>query len=385
MRTSPLFVIAALCAGACSSTVPDDGGDYTPTAPKKAYDRWIAAKEPGAAAVSDANSPSRVLGYVEGEVVTYREVLQMVGPQLAQAETPAEKSEIEDRALIDIVRERMMYRTALDAQVGALREEIEERRALAVKDLAKNGGTLEAFLHDYDMTRREFDDVLKRQIILEKYRNAAIGRSGDPSVHVRPVTDTFVPPEEVRKYYDRHPEKFQQPASARCRMLTFKTDLEASDRQKAFADTQRRAAFAMSRLRAGEDWVPVFRAASEKTAEQDPLDGLMEIRKGDNHWADWIQDFAYNSTRGTLSEVIEKGTTCYVLRAEGAHEERTVPFEEVEASVRRDLTAVRSQLAWYEVQLSVLDESSIQPDTLRSRLRETLRRARQTLITSAGL
>jgi hypothetical protein len=383
-----LSLVGVLAVAACGTNPTDAGG--APSAPPTAFDMAQAAKDPVAATQADMHSPSRVLGYVEGEVITYREVLQRVGPELAQAETAKEKQTLEDDALLDVVRERMMYRAAQDARVPATRDEIDANRETFVKGLAKNGGTLEAFLHEHDMTRREFDEMVKMQLVLEKYRQASIGHSGDAIVSrlVRPVTDTFVSPEDVRKCYDRNPDKFREPAVARCRMLTIPTDLTAPDREAAVAAAKAKAEAVLARLRAGEDWVPVYREALPGAAEPDARigpDGLVEIHKGDTVWADWIREFAFKSARGTLPDPVQKGTTFHVLRAEGAHEERVVPFEEAEEPIRRELTALKGRLAWLEVQLTVLDESSVQPDSLRAKLRDALRQARQKLLASAGL
>ena len=71
--------------------------------------------------------------------------------------------------------------------------------------------------------------------------------------------------------------------------------------------------------------------------------------------------------------------------AEGSHDERTVPFDEAAPGIRRMLSELRSRMAWLEVELNVLDESSLEPEALRSRLRDTLRQARLQLIATAGI
>src|SRR5205823_2271507 len=143
---------------------------------------------------------------------------QRAGPVLAQIDDREERQRRTERAFLDLVGDRLLYRAAVDAGVTASRDEIDEKRDQLVRDLAKNGGTLEAYLHERDMTRREHDEMLKVSLVVDKYVYAAIGHSRDANVHVRPVTDTYVPPEDVAKYYERHPEKFKLPAAAKCRL-----------------------------------------------------------------------------------------------------------------------------------------------------------------------
>lgn len=379
-RRGLTWCVVLLAAG-CGSSPEPQAGD-APDARPIARDQVRGAADEALPA-PDPRSSSRVLGYVEGEVVTQREVLQRVGPELAQLENPEDRARIEERAVLDILRERLLQRAAQDARVNASRDEIDEERRAFVNELARSGGTLDAFLHEHDMTRREFDEMIRTQIVVRKYRLAAIGHSGDRQVRVRPVTDTYVPPEEVRKYYDRHPTRYQEPPTARFRMLAVKSDLDAPDREKAVAEARRTADAALARLRAGEDWVPVFREFSKDPPDPQRPDGLERIPRGKA--ADWIEDFAFESEQGAVSDVIQKGTTFYILRAEGAHEGRTIPFEEAAPGIRGQLSELRRRLAFLEVDLSVLDESSVQPEALRARLRDHLRQSRVRMLTDAGL
>jgi hypothetical protein len=388
MKSSCLVLVAALCAATagCGSKGASPDDPSAPSAPPLAQELSRAAKEPGTDVVPDPHSPSRVLGYIEGDVITYREVLQLIGAELAQIDDPREKSDREDRAFLEIARKRLLYRAATDAGVTATRDEIETQRTAFVKDLAKNGGTLDAYLHEHEMSRREFDDFIRQDLIVTKFRRATIGHSGDPSVRVRPITDTYVSPEEVQKYHDRHLEKFHEMPSARCRMLAVKTDLDAADREKAVAAAHATAEVILARLKAGEDWVPVYRSAialMAGTSDPDQLDGLVDLHRKEK--ADWIEEFAFDSEKGTLSPVIQKGTTFWILRAEGAHGERQRPFEDVAPDIRRLLSEYKAMMAWLEVEMKILDESSVQPDSLRTRIRETLRVQRLKLLAEAGL
>src|SRR5439155_7558199 len=115
------------------------------------------------------------------------------------------------------------------------REEVEKEREDQIAKLKKNSATLEAYLNERGETRREFDETLRKGIVRRKFLLASVGRNQDPNVRVRPVTDLYVPPGEVRKYYDRHQDRFHEPAAARYRMLTVRTDLENPDRKQACA------------------------------------------------------------------------------------------------------------------------------------------------------
>jgi hypothetical protein len=381
MYPRALVALAVLVACGCgSSAATQSDPENAPNAPPIAAEMSRAPVVPAAPAQADPRSPSRVMAYVEGEVLTYREILQTVGPELAQLENPADRAKIEKRALTDLLRERLLYRAAVDEGVRASRDEIDAKRAKFVKELAKNGGTLEAWLHEHDMTRREFDETTRVSIVVDKYRRAKIGHNIDPGVRVRPVTDTYVPPEDVQKYYDRHPAKFSEPAGARYRMLILKADLDASDRTAAVDAARELAKSAVARLEGGEDWVPVFRELNQAPPDPRQPDGLVSIER--DKAAPWIEKFAFESPKGAVL-LEEKGTTFYVLQAEGAHEARVQPYEEAAPKIRRELEQLRVGMAFLEVELAVLDESSVQPEAVRSELRNTLRATRLELVAKA--
>jgi hypothetical protein len=385
MRNLPSLVAvvaAALAAGACGSDVADRSPDSPPTAAPLARDRARAAKEAAAEEPGENRTQSRVLAYVDGEVVTYRDVTLRIGPVLAMLESDEERDRKEQEELLAVLEDRILYGAAQAAGVGAARDEIEESRAEFVAKLAKSGGTLEAYLTERGMTRRELDEMLRRQIVMRKYLYAAIGLGGDPNVRVRAVTDTYVSPSDVRKYYDRHPERFRDPAGARYRIMTFTPDLSDPDPKKANAAARARADAALARLRGGEDWVPLYREIHAGAEAPDPMDGLVDVRRGDK--PDWIEDVAFGKPKGTL-DLVTKGRTCYILRAEGARDERVVPFEERQSEIRKYLIDLRRTMAGYEVELSLLDEASIRPEPLKARLRDSLRKTRLKMMSEAGL
>ena len=379
MQSRTFAVALALFAAGCGSAVATHGDDATPTAPPIAAEMARAPVAPPPEDSLDPRSPSRVVAYVEGEVITYREILQRIGSELAQLDDPADKSRLEARELTKLLRDRLIFRAAVDAGIRVTREDLDTKRAKFVRELSMSGGTLEAWLHEHDMTRREYDAQNRVKIAVDKYRRAAIGHNNDPAVRVRAVTDTYVSPEEVRRFYDRHPELFDEPAGARYRMLVVKTNLEATDRKAAVAAAREVAESAVARLKGGEgrepeDWSPVYRELNQSPPDPRQPDGLCTIERGKA--ADWIEKFAFESAKGAVL-LEEKGTTFYVLQAEGAHDARVLSFEDAAEGIRNKLEGLKIGMAFLEVDLSVLNESSVQPESVRADLQNALRRERR--------
>lgn len=376
--------VAALAAACKSAPLPSEPG-YAECDP--ATMRMNAAASGGAAPDEgrpSARSESRPLAFVNGEVITYRDVLLRVGPQLATVGTDQEREAEERRALVDILRDRILHRAAVDAGIEITRDELDVERARRVREIERNGGTLDGYLAQLGETRREFDEDALRSLRAQKYLRAAVGMGNEGGrVRVRPVTDIWPSPAEMRAFYDRNVERFRTPDTGRVRVLPVLPDRSVEDRAAAMAEARRRADSYRGRLAAGEDWVPVFREATRDAAEPDPNDGLYEITERGAK-AQWIEDFAFTQPKGRL-HVEERPTGFYVLQAEGFTPARQVPYEEVQQKVQILLGQLKRVIASYEVELDLLEEATVLPRERYDDLRLFLTSKRRQVVQEAGL
>jgi hypothetical protein len=188
----------------------------------------------------------------------------------------------------------------------------------------------------------------------------------------------------VEKFYDRHPEQFAEPATARFRMLTLRFDRAGDDPTAATAAARATLEDVQRRLRAGEDWVPIYRELNPSDGDRDPLDGLVTLQEGDSKYAKEIADFAFLSAKGTVSDIRQLRSSFYLLYAEGATPARTIALEEAQNRVRSHLTSLKRGAAAYEVELDLLQDATVEPEAVREELRRTLRDARRKLVQEAG-
>jgi len=339
--------------------------------------------EAKAARELDARSTSRVLAYVNGEVITYRAILLEVGPQLAVLGEEGQRAQLESQALLDILRDRVVYHAALEAGVRMSRDQLDAQRAQRTKELGASGGTLEAFLAERGMTRREFDEDIRREWSMQRFMMSALGLGGgDP--RVRPMTDVFVSPREVQAYWTRNPDRYREPAHAELRLLRIRADRTNPDREAAMAEAEEKANAAHQALQAGEDWVPVYRRTIGEDAVAEDAYGLLSFQRGER--AAWMEEFGFGNPKGTVcSEPKRIGTSFYVLVAEGFADDRLVPYKEVQDRVRTQLSQVRRGMASYEVELKLIERASIEPVERATDLRDMLRTSRRELMDRFGL
>ncbi len=380
-----------LASSACSSTgdaADDPTQTYTVAPPLAAKMREEPGVPPPPAAPrpADEKAGSRVLGYVNGEVVSQRDVLLAAESQLRVIDDPEARQTKEETTLYEILVQRLVDRAAREAGIDATRDEVDRVKSRQIRDIERSGGKLEAFLAERGITHREFDELVRRKIRGERWMVAAMGAGPAAGVPVRAHTETYVRPVELRDWYDANQPRFHQPATARFRRLAIRADLSAEDRDAAVAAAKSKAEAAWNRLRAGDDWVPVYREAIAGDGPDGPNadsladDGLIEIKTRGSVHAPWIEEFAFTKPKGELSEVTQKGVTFYVLRAEGVLPERQRPFDEVQDEIQERLLRVRRGMAYYEVCLWLVEQASIQPAELATRFREHLSASRRKLL-----
>ncbi|MCG3133915.1 MAG: hypothetical protein HMLKMBBP_01182 [Planctomycetes bacterium] len=375
---APLVIAGAFAAGGCASAEPGDEGSASRDDPAPATTKILndaAEQAPPQPRVVSSTSPSRVLGYVNGEVVTYRDVALRLPSRRVLSED-ADLATLEKSTFYDILTERLVDQAAVESGIDLARDDMERIQANEVRRLERAGGKLDAYLAERDMTRREWEDVLRRRERARRYMSAAVGLSSSANVRVRARTDTWVRPTDVVAAYEANPERFKVPAVARVRKLTILSDLDAPDREAAVADARRKAEAALARLRAGEDWVPVFRDVTRNSPEPDPADGLIELTERGKAQP-WIEEQAFDKPRGALSEILQKGPSFHILRSEGVTPARTIPFEEAQPRLEEELRGRKFDAAYYEVCLSLLEEATVRPQDVASGLREHLSAARR--------
>ncbi len=390
IATPSLIAFASLVLACASGPLPGEGGpppvftgdDTDVAAPLERRGATAAREEvPTEELLPDPGSSSRVVAWVNDEVVTYRDVLLEVGPQLAVLAPGSEKSTIEQRALIGILRDRIIYHAAKDAGVELKRDELDELRDARVEEIKRNGGTLEAFLRERGMTRREYEREIVRTTVMERYLRSAMGvGGGDP--RVRPMIDPYVSPAEVKDFYERNPEVFDIPRHGKLRIMIVQPSPDARDYEAAHMAARSKAENAQRRLRGGEDWVPVYRETVPEMAAEDPY-ALLEVAPGER--APWIDEFAFGTPSGAVSEVIEKGGTFYLMQNEGAVEARTLEYDDVHEKIRTLLGDRKRQLGAYEVELRLLEQATVRPVHRADDLRRVLEDARTAVLEQFSL
>ena len=281
---------------------------------------------------------NRVAATVNGEVVTLRELERRAGASLERSEALPPGAE-RDRARGEALRaafDQLVAERLFDGQAQALGVEVGEAEvAAAIDEIKKRNGLdderLDAALAEQGMTRAAFRGSVKRD--LEAMR----------ILQVKVRSRVKVTDEDVKAYWQSHPEEFRQGEEVRARHLFVAAAPGAPAEEEARA--RAKAESLLARARSGEDFAELARAESEAPSAKDGGD-LGWLKRGAIQ-AD-LEKAAFGLQTGAVSGLVRTRTGWQILKLEERRGGGARPFEEVQEDIRNRL--VNQQAESYRTQ-----------------------------------
>lgn len=189
--------------------------------------------------------------------------------------------------------------------------------------------TRRALMHEAASSGIEKDPQLQKQIteykerlILQKLMQENIEK--DPSIN----------DEEIKKYFDAHPEEFKESEQVRARHILIKTEPGATAAQKG--EAKKKAQALQARAKKGEDF--------EKLAKDNSQDPGSATRGGDlgffpkGRMAKAFEDTAFAMKKANqLSDVVETQFGYHVIQYVDRQLTKEKSFEEAKEQIRRRL------------------------------------------------
>jgi peptidyl-prolyl cis-trans isomerase SurA len=285
----------------------------------------------GAAEAPAAARPSRVLNRVaatvNGDVVTLRDLEQRAGASLERAEAlpPGPARDRARGAALRTAFDQLVAERLFESQAAALGVDVGEAEVDAAIDEIKrrnqlDDAALEQALAQQGLDRPSFRKAVKRdlesmRILQVKVRNRV------------KVTD-----EDVKAYWQSHPQEFRQDEEVRVRhlFLALPPTAGAEDEARALAKATRLVA----RARAGEDFAALARAESEGPSARDGGD-LGWLRRGQIQAE--LEKAAFGLPPGGVSDVVRTRAGLQILYVEERRGGGARPFDEVKEEIRARL------------------------------------------------
>jgi peptidyl-prolyl cis-trans isomerase SurA len=266
----------------------------------------------------------RVAATVEGEVVTLSEIEERAGPEYERAgELPPGKERDEARAAalrraFDLlVAEKLLAKEAkalglevTEQQVDAAVDDIRTRNRFSDEDLTRA-------LSQQGLDRAAFRAQVRRE--LETFQ----------VVQQRVRGRVKVSDEDLRNYYQSHPQEFEGEEEIHVRhiFLPLAEDASAAEEAKARAA----GAKVIDRLEKGEDFARVARQVSKGPSAEDGGD-LGWLRRGTIQKT--LEDAAFSLKNGQISGLVRAGPGLHVLKVDGRRRGGAKGFEDAKEEIR---------------------------------------------------
>lgn len=252
---------------------------------------------------------------------------------------PADAQRLEKRLLQQLIRIQLLLARATDAERVKAKENF-EKAFQKYKDEAK-------------LTDAEFDAKLNPQLKAqglsrEQWDKQRIEQATLEIVLEREVKATITD-EEVKKYYEDNPARFEQPELARVSHIMLATTDPATRQplpEPQKEAKRRRADDALKRAKAGEDFAGLVKEFSEDPGSKD-RGGESTFARGQTPAEFEATAFALND--GQISDVITTQVGYHIIKLLEKTPAKKMEFAKVSDNIKKGLTqmAVEKQLPDY--------------------------------------
>jgi peptidyl-prolyl cis-trans isomerase C len=211
------------------------------------------------------------------------------------------------KVLSDLIGNMLVRQEAEKREVENMDTLVEER----VKALEKKF-EMERYLKLRRLTMEELREGLKERVRLDEY------------LKEHGVLEPEVPEERIREMYEKNPENFPRPASAKVRHLLIKVDADAGDQERKQA--RQKAERIRKEILKGKDFAETAKEYSDCSSAS--RGGELEpLKKG--YMPAAFDKAAYALEKDAVSEVVETQHGYHVIKLLDKQPAGVVPYEEI--------------------------------------------------------
>lgn len=299
--------------------------------PKDAKSPAVAPPLPKPAVKADDLFPPTVLAKGKGFEVNSKQLdeaflnFRTASASRGQQPPPEEKrQEVEKKLLDRLIVVEVLKRKASDADKAKGKAAADKLLA----DFLKQAGSIEGFRRQVQamgMTPESFTAQFTERAVVEEVVN-------------REVRDTIpVTPQQVQKYYDENPKRFEQPETIRAAHILLATrDIATNqeltlDKQKAQRDLIEAL---LKRARAGEDFGKLAKDFSQDPGSKE-RGGEYVFPRG--QMAMEFETAAFAMRPGQISDVVTTKFGYHIIKVLERNPAKKVEFEKVKDRIRENL------------------------------------------------
>jgi peptidyl-prolyl cis-trans isomerase SurA len=278
----------------------------------------------GAAGTPAPRVLNRVAATVNGEVLTLRDVEVRAGASLERADAlpPGPDRDRARTAALRAALDQLVAERLFDGQAAALGVDVGAGEVDAAIDEIKRRNRLDDAALDQALAQQGMDRAAFRKAVKRDLESMRI-------LQVKVRNRVKVTDEDVKAYWQSHPQEFRLDEEVRVRHLFLALPPTAGAEDEARA--QAKAARLVARARAGEDFAALARAESEGPSARDGGE-LGWLRRGQIQAE--LEKVAFALSPGGVSDVVRTRAGLQILKVEERRGGGPRPFDEVKEEIR---------------------------------------------------
>jgi parvulin-like peptidyl-prolyl isomerase len=279
-----------------------------------------------------AESVDGIAAVVNGDIITYSEVRDVVGPREKLLRSQYSGQELIDKikearraALQDLIDRQLIIQDFNKEKFQIPPHFIDEHVDATIRE--SFGGDRNTFiktLQAQNYTLSKFRDLERDKIIVQAWRAKNV------------KSNLFVPPNKITEYYAQHKNEFSSKEEVKLRMIMIPGQGNSgnSAAQKAMVEEIR------AKIITGADF--------DRMAQMYSEDATRDLG-GDWGWIDRktlsepLSNAAFGLKPGEVSQVVEVGGNYYLLKVEGRHDAVVRSLKEVRADIEKKLQQEEAQ------------------------------------------
>jgi peptidyl-prolyl cis-trans isomerase C len=292
-------------------------------------------------AVASSSASKDKVAVVNGTVITRSEYDTELGRferQMAmsgQAPNPTDMSEMKGRVLDGLIDRELLKQDTKKQGITVDDNDVNQQ----VTVLKQKFGSEKEYtdtLAKMNLTEDGLKSQLRQDLLIKKLIDQQI------------ASKVTITPEEMKAFYDGHPEFFKAPERVRASHILIKVEPTASDADKAKA--KERITAIQERLKKGEDFAAVAKETSECPSGANGGD-LDYFQRG--QMVGPFEDTAFKLQPGTVSDIVETQFGYHLIKVTDKKDASTVAYDEIKGKIEDYMKQqkVNEQLIQYVAQL----------------------------------
>ncbi len=275
--------------------------------------------------LAEEKTASEKVAVVNGDVITRADLDRAVdfgkrqAAQQGKPLSPEELAALEKESLDKLIGIQLLYQASKKAGNKVDDKQVDEKFA----EFRKRFPSEEAFkkaMDEWNVTEAAMKAELKKGMVTE----ALVTKNF--------VDKTTIPEEQVKAYYDSHPQFFMQPEKVKASHILIKLKPDASEAEKA--EAMKKIKKIQEQLKKGEDFAEVAKKSSEgPTASRGGDLGYF----GRGQMVGPFEEAAFSLEPGKVSDVVTTQFGYHLIKVADKKPGSTVPFDTVKPRIEQYL------------------------------------------------